>query len=60
VVLDKRQPLRHAALERLQLVLRQREGGITHEAFVIEENRHGIVVTRDEPEHRLAVDPGLA
>jgi hypothetical protein len=39
---------------------RQRQRRIAHEALVVEQDLHDVVVTRDEPDHRLAVDPRLA
>ena len=58
VVLDRLQP-RRAQLLRFDLRRRQREPRITDEPLVVEENRGDVVVLRDEPDRRLAVEAGL-
>ena len=49
-----------AGLAAPQLLLGQGEPGVADEALVVEQHRGDVVVARDEPDHRLAVDPGLA
>ena len=45
---------------RRKLLLREREARIAHEALVVEQDRGDVLVPGDEPDHRLAVDAGLA
>src|SRR6266540_2476677 len=60
VSVDEGKRFRHPARVSLQLVRRERECQIADEALVIEENGNGVVMARDEPEHGLPVNPGLA
>ena len=42
-----------------EIVLAQRERRVAHEALVVHEHRDDVLVAGEEPDRRLAVDPGL-
>ena len=58
VVVDRLQ--RRGQLLRGELLLRQREPGIADEALVVQQDGGDVVVARDEPDQRLAVEARLA
>src|SRR5204863_6578031 len=60
VVFDEREGLGHPARRRLELCRVESERRIAYEALVVEQHAHDVVMPRDEPDRRLAVDAGLA